>query len=479
MIAIETEEKTTGCNLLTSCFEELQDVMEKPECCFLALSILNQLGVLWSERGEIEKALNYLLEAETLYTEYKTKNETCPFVFEDIFLMENSGKSTWAEFEKRFTYTSYFLAQVYGSMADIPKAAKYCLETLRRQKESGEYKTLDWVKNCFMLSQIYTPKKLYQEAKHLMSCAAFVLFKYELQVEKEIEENRDAWVEVHQCKASLSCYWIKYAIALLSDTQNDEDKDVEHFCRLLEEEDVLVIENRIPHHLKMYDDAKTLFIFAQNHISVAQSFYTLNEYASNYAEITQDHSKLYKGLASVDPDLSRQCKMHKRRLDLLEELLNKLNPTYYLSICRQLQFELGEICHEMMDLKSRGGKPTLKVGAKINVLATKGIGYFMSFIATLKDKNGKLPEVFADDVVRPALIAHFYIAKYFSKIIESSTNRKLHNLSKTELNYKFIVRYVEQNPQHASCVEKELPVIKEMLELMPEKMLQITGSTMY
>lgn len=482
MIAVETEEKTAGGHFFENCLEEIKDLKAKPECCVLALSTLNQLGVLWSERGETEKSLSFLLEAEALYTEYKNSSETCPFAFEDIFLLQNSDESNWAEFEKKFTYTTYFLAQVYGHMDEIEKAAFYCRETLRRQKDSDEYETIDWVANCFTLSQLYTKKKQYQESRHLMSCAAHVLLKYELKVQEKLEENQDAWTEVHQCKASLSRCWIKFANAVLSDTQNDEDKDVEQFTRLLEDEAVRTIENRIPHHVKSLEDAKSLFIFAQNHVSVAQSFFTLNEHASDFAEITRDHSQLYKNLASLDPDMKRKCKMHKRRSDMLEELLNKLNPTYYLSICRQLQFELGEICYEMIDLKSNGKcseELTFQVGAKVNILASKGIGHFLNFITTLKDKKGNLPEVFSDELARPALIAHFYIAKYFSRIIEGGNNRKLHNFQKMEQNYKFIVRYVERNPQHAACVEKELPVIKEMLELMPEKMLQITGSTVY
>lgn len=33
--------------------------------------------------------------------------------------------------------------------------------------------------------------------------------------------------------------------------------------------------------------------------------------------------------------------MHKRRVDMLDHVLNELNPQYYLAICKQLAFELG------------------------------------------------------------------------------------------------------------------------------------------
>ena len=43
--------------------------------------------------------------------------------------------------------------------------------------------------------------------------------------------------------------------------------------------------------------------------------------------------------------------MHKRRLDLLLPLLGELNPQFFLALCRQMQYEIGEIYSEMTDLK--------------------------------------------------------------------------------------------------------------------------------
>lgn len=49
--------------------------------------------------------------------------------------------------------------------------------------------------------------------------------------------------------------------------------------------------------------------------------------------------------------LCRQCKMYKRRADLLHPLLSRLNPTYYLMVIRQLQYELGEIYSDIAQCK--------------------------------------------------------------------------------------------------------------------------------
>lgn len=47
----------------------------------------------------------------------------------------------------------------------------------------------------------------------------------------------------------------------------------------------------------------------------------------------------------------RQCKMHKRRVDLLEGVVKELNPTYFLTNCQELWFELGETYNDMLDTK--------------------------------------------------------------------------------------------------------------------------------
>ena len=43
---------------------------------------------------------------------------------------------------------------------------------------------------------------------------------------------------------------------------------------------------------------------------------------------------MYKILAGFEPEPDRKCKMHKRRIDLLEAPLNELNEAMYLLVCR-------------------------------------------------------------------------------------------------------------------------------------------------
>ena len=48
--------------------------------------------------------------------------------------------------------------------------------------------------------------------------------------------------------------------------------------------------------------------------------------------IFQDLSLMYKNLAVYDKDETRQCKMHKRRIDTLTELVSPLNIQHFRQV---------------------------------------------------------------------------------------------------------------------------------------------------
>eukprot|EP00730_Choanoeca_flexa_P004227 TRINITY_DN11636_c0_g1_i10.p1 TRINITY_DN11636_c0_g1~~TRINITY_DN11636_c0_g1_i10.p1 ORF type:complete len:121 (+),score=25.59 TRINITY_DN11636_c0_g1_i10:235-597(+) len=65
----------------------------------------------------------------------------------------------------------------------------------------------------------------------------------------------------------------------------------------------------------------------------------------------QDNSNFYRHLAEYCDSPDTAAKMHKRRADMLGDMVNQLNSQYFLAICKQLHYELGEIYAEMMRLK--------------------------------------------------------------------------------------------------------------------------------
>ena len=102
--------------------------------------------------------------------------------------------------------------------------------------------------------------------------------------------------------------------------------------------DTLVEANRI--------HKRTEIFFAE-----ATAYFKMDGWVTDHIEVTQDMSRSWKHLAEFDTNFERRCKMHKRRIDLLLPVLLELNSQFYLQICRQIQFEIGEIYSEMTDLK--------------------------------------------------------------------------------------------------------------------------------
>lgn len=487
VIALETEEYSTGCDYLTECWDTLKEFSMDPECCILVLNVLNQLGILWSGRGEPSKALIFLKEAEKIYHDYKENSKICPCLLEDLFNAEIVYPEDWKAFEKIFTLTLYYLAQVYEHLSDSEKSAKYCHMTLKRQKESGDYEEKEWSVNCATLSQYYIQEKMFTTARHLLACSTCNLLNYEASIDNRVEDE-DVWDDIRRSKAEVAWCWLKYCINLLVECQDmSDDYKLDNLAKVdkfSDEIDVQEIEKKVPAIVFSFEEAREVFLFGQKNIKEAKLYYTISDHANNNVQLVQDHSKLYKHLIHYETDAVRQCKMQKRRIDMLENVLVKLNPQYYLAVCRQLRFELGETYYELIDLKlkivnaSEEGAVLSSV-KKINSLITHAIDHFQSFIDSFKDAAGSLPEVFEDDLVRPVLIAHFFLGGLYVKLVESDIPRKLQNFSKSDENYKYILNYCEKNPSQRNHVQKELSVVKDMVELMPERIMQVTGSTMF
>lgn len=72
---IETEELSTGEEHIERCIKTLDEHRLDKRCSSIYLHTLNELGILWSKRGDSEKALGFLQDAEKLYHTYTKEEE--------------------------------------------------------------------------------------------------------------------------------------------------------------------------------------------------------------------------------------------------------------------------------------------------------------------------------------------------------------------------------------------------------------------
>ncbi|XP_063817642.1 KIF-binding protein isoform X2 [Pseudophryne corroboree] len=507
----ETDEMSAGEEHLVKTVRMVERYRLSPDCVSVYMQAQNNLGILWAERGELIIAQTYLESAESLYGLYMKKIGTPPVDPDEHFSPEEQ-KLTEQErskrFEKVFTHTFYYLAQVYKHLKQDEKAAQYCHTTLQRQLEYDGYNPVEWAINAATLSQYYLVKQCYMEARHCLAAANVIFSKAgpnpspEAAKENEAEEERlDLLTEK---KANIARCWVKYCLNLLQDARKklednigelDVDLQDELKAERRKEEDekekgrkktvlfgsndiydsILAAEEKVDCSLPLdFKEAREVFLVGQNYINEAKEYFQLDGHVTDHVEVVRDHSALFKALVFFEEDYERRCKMHKRRIDMLEPVCKELNPQYYLLVCRQLQFELADTYYEMMDLKVAIGNKLEEMDShtikKINILSQSAIKYYEMFLDSLRNPDKKFPEKLEEDVLRPAMVAKFHIARLYGKLITSDANKQLENMQKSLNYYSFIVDYCENHEEAVKSVELELELTKEMVALLPARM---------
>uniref|UniRef100_A0A1A8G3E0 KIF-binding protein n=1 Tax=Nothobranchius korthausae TaxID=1143690 RepID=A0A1A8G3E0_9TELE len=510
---VDTEELSAGQEHLMNCMKLLERCGVSSENVSLFINVRNQLGILWAGRDETEMAQEYLEKAESIYQRYMKEDGTPPTDMTEYFSAEENlltHQERIKRFELAYTHTMYYLAQVYRNLGQTERAATYCHCTLQRQLQLNQFNPMEWALNAAALSQYYIPKGRYMEGRHCLAAATVVSgLAGEVPSEavaQESEAESERREQLRQKRAEMARCWIKYCLNLLQDAKKllednigeldtDRQDELRRARRQQEEEEekgrksallfgsedtfdsIASVEEKVMCLLPLdFTEARSVFLVGQNYVTQAKEYYQMDGYVTDHIEILQDHSALFRALAFFEEDLERRCKMHKRRVDMLEPICNELNSQYYLMIRRQLMFELAETYSDMMDLKltlanrqadaQASDSHTIK---KFNHLCSASAKFFQMFLDSLCSPEGKPPEHLEEEVLRPALVARFRVARLHSKLISSSPAVQLENLDSSLQNFKYVVQYCEDHPEAAAAVETELELSKEMVGLLPLK----------
>ncbi|KAG8135286.1 hypothetical protein E2320_008318 [Naja naja] len=539
----DTQECSAGEEHLAKCLQLLERHRLSRDCVSLYIQAQNNLGILWSERNDIKIAQTYLESAEALYNQYMKENGNPPFDSSEHFMTEEtlSDQERSKRFEKVYTHTLYYLAQVYQHLEMTEKAAQYCHTTLKRQLEYSGYYPIEWALNAAILSQYYLTKQCFMESRHCLAAASVIigqagqmpsaedtiknkswdcemitcsflekLFRVLLRASLtyaiflKSDESEQDQQDLRQKKAEIARCWIKYCLNLLQGARKllednigelDPDRQVELKAQQEKEEDekekerkkavlfgtsdlcdsILAMEEKVSCVFSLdFKEAREVFLVGQNYVNEAKEFFQVDGYVTDHIEIVQDHSALFKVLAFFEEDFERRCKMHKRRIDMLEPLYSGLNPHYYLLLCRQLQFELADTYYEMMDLKVAIGNKLEELDShtikKINSLAQMAMKFYELFLDSLRNPDKIFPETLEEDVLRPAMVAKFHIARLYGKLITADGKKQLENMQTSLEYYSFLVDYCEKHPDAVQAIETELELSKEMVGLLPARM---------
>ncbi|XP_063360009.1 KIF-binding protein-like [Cydia amplana] len=506
IINMDTEELTASEKVLTEAVDLLTENSLKPEVITTVLNIYNNLGILWSSRDNPETAKVFLLKAKELYESFKCTLQMPLPIEQMIVNFEETPVSDFMLLEKAYTLTLYYLAQVYGILKENLKSGVYCHSTLRRQLQYSDYEPIDWALNSATLSQFFAEQNGFYQSRHHLAAASTILEKYEEKM-MESASNDDAFlakVETFKHRsADVARCWAKYCLQLMTasmtrlmtDSEMSADAVTDMSNLKLEDEgnicdgdiknlifpdlDVSVYEKKITDKfLLTYQDAREVFLSCQSWLNKAKEYYKLDTLASDYIELVQDSSLAYSYLAFFEEDDERRAKMHKRRIDMLEELIKEINPTYYLQYCRQLWYELGEVYTDILDIKleklnNSNERPTPHALKKINALCEKSIEMYDHFINSVMDKNGKMPLKLDSDHVRPVISSYAFIGRNSMKRIALDKNAQLENSKKSFDSYQAVVDICTNDPDAASMMHEEYSLCKEMVQILPIKIKKL------
>ena len=400
--------------------------------------------------------------------------------------------------------------------------------------EDVVFNPLEWATHAAALSQFYVCENDFATARHCLCCADAIINKLRQQhqqhtsstiseekLNEQIHSNRRCWVsflslQLFNCKINSNSNdheQGKYALALLKESKSrlrraaNVANAADSTAQLIGDIDqVSQVHFKLPKALYKldecereaitsnialdYEQARAIFLKAQLILNQARAFFQLDGYVTDHCEITRDLSDLYASLLFFEEDADRRCKMLKRRIDLLVPVCEQLNAQFYLSIKRQLLFDIGLAYSDLMDAKldtldekMRGESAAAAAIAKINQLANKSLGHFEQFLDTMKvqPKRDRLPDKFDAHNVRSALFAKFYIGRLYSKLISAQPAVKLANIAKTMDNYNYLIAYCEKeskagNDEPMSEMKVEYDLCKEMVHFLPAKMEKLRSS---
>ncbi|KAF4316766.1 hypothetical protein BBO99_00008474 [Phytophthora kernoviae] len=150
-----------------------------------AVELLNQLGVLWSNRSRPLRALCYLSAG--------------------LDLSEKSQDEALAAAQ---TYTHFYLAQVYSALGMADESAKFCLSTLELQllqcansAESGDNSRFagahEWVRNALKLVEFYLDTENPKDAATCLKASEYMLLHHGTETGEEDEDQEMLVAEIY------------------------------------------------------------------------------------------------------------------------------------------------------------------------------------------------------------------------------------------------------------------------------------------
>lgn len=370
------------------CLELLKGKQLDPKAILTCLGALNELNLVCDKMQNKKYTFKFLNTAMELYLKY-TMDEDFPdpvhiATIANIKEEESNPRMLLDNFHYRTLQDlgiQYFAEprDKHGFVMYIHKILNIRLSEMLLGGIQFHERCLDWALTLFDLSKYFLANNRFVEARNHIATADYVIHRFYEDRLKPIDEesNSELLYDSYEFVCSVSArtwgiygvlllrFWLeKFSlhkgetdpceldISNLKITSEDESKMIIFFDL---EKELESMTNQIMHtRILNLTEAKSLFVQTLRHLDTAKEYYSADTDIESYAKIILDISDTYKYLAGFEQQRDKQIKLHKRRVECLENVCNKFSTTIdvdsELQIYKRVCYEMVTSCSTVMDL---------------------------------------------------------------------------------------------------------------------------------
>lgn len=463
---------------------------------FMAYMLSNQvLGMAWKQRNDLENALKFCNEAESVYHEAKIKLDLLinnrNILFVDLSLIRH--KEFMVILEHHNIDTLDLLHQVYELLNEDEKAIKYAVNAQKKRLEHDRL-NLPLVVHAINLAAHFISKGEYEAARHHLACCSYAITYLEkLPLNVPFLRALKFLSALAVYKQSSLKFWGIYGLALLQDSvihlkalRGDSEKDIsfpgnkllEDDYKVTDKPEVLKIQNDVNFGpVTCFDEAKLVFQHALRNFQDAQK--SLGEIGNETAraEIAYGMGVLWIALAYFETDDDRKCKMNKRCIVILENISKEFPSKAESPMKQNIFFHVAEAYITLVVIKAERLKQNPNSQSritdinKIRTLSLCSISNAKAYITIVKEQNnGTLPEKLPEKLINNIMFANYAIAKAVEILIFHCKYDESDNLILATEGLKYVITYLERQPEKVIRKQEMYNDCRKMLNMFSKRL---------
>ncbi|XP_071564533.1 KIF-binding protein-like [Temnothorax nylanderi] len=383
----DIDDLNTAKQCFSRCLEILKEKLPDRKAILTSIGALLELNSVWEKVHKKKCTHKFLNSALEIYLGYTVQDYPDPIHIGSLIGAEiDSNPKIILETLHHATLLGLGLQYLTRS-TDQHKFVTYMHKILNirltdmvSNETKFDEKCLDMSLTLFDLSRYFLANGRFAEAKSHIAIGNYVLCRFsadKLKMTKKNNRNFSYLSERYDYTyANSAKSWGFYGASLLrfwmeKFSQNKENKfsEIEDRMSKLEiksEKSNLIFSDLLEKELENLTieitetcilnlaDAKSVFVKTLRLLENARESFIADTDIENYAKITLKISDIYKYLASFEEQRDKQIKLHKRRVECLEEARKKFNRITEhdreLQFYKRIWYEVVTSCSTVMDL---------------------------------------------------------------------------------------------------------------------------------